>query len=57
MSYIKDSGCFQENIKTLECIPDDAILVTGDVVGLYSKKIFEKDINYQLDQDDRIYVK
>ena len=57
MSYIKDSGPFQENIKTLECIPDDAILVTGDVVGLYSKKIFEKDINYQLDQDDRIYVK
>ena len=60
MSYIKDSRRFQENIKTLECIPDDAILAIGDVVGLYSNiphqvglialkegfgQTFEKDIN------------
>ena len=34
-SYIKDSGHFLEKIKTLGCIPDNAILVTADVVGLY----------------------
>ena len=34
-SYIKDSGHFLGKIKTLGCIPDNAILVTADVVGLY----------------------
>ena len=34
-SYIKDSGHFLEKIKTLRCIPDNALLVTADVVGLY----------------------
>ena len=34
-SYIKDCGHFLEKIKTLGCIPDNAILVTADVVGLY----------------------
>ena len=36
-SYIKDSGHFLEKIKTLGCIPDNAILVTADVVGLYPR--------------------
>ena len=35
-SYIKDSGDFIEKIKSISTIPDDAILVTADVVGLYS---------------------
>ena len=32
---IKDSEHFLEKIKTLRCIPDNALLVTADVVGLY----------------------
>ena len=35
-SYIKDSGDFLEKLKTLGNIPSNAILVTADVVGLYS---------------------
>ena len=34
-SYIKGSGHFLEKIKTLRCIPDNPLLVTADVVGLY----------------------
>ena len=34
-SYIKDSEHFLEKIKTLGCIPDNALPVTADVVGLY----------------------
>ena len=34
-SYIKVSGHFLAKIKILGCIPDNTILVTADVVGLY----------------------
>ena len=34
-SYIKDSGDFINKIKSLQNIPEGAILVTADVVGLY----------------------
>ena len=34
-SYIKDSGDFIEKIKRIGNIPDDAVSVTADVVGLY----------------------
>ena len=34
-SYIKDSGDFINKTKNLRTIPDNAILVTADVVGLY----------------------
>ena len=34
-SYIKDSGHFLEKIKTIRCIPDSALLVTTDAVGLF----------------------
>ena len=34
-SYIKDSGDFINKTKNLSTIPDNAILVTADVVGLY----------------------
>ena len=35
-SYIKDSGDFIKKIKNISTIPKDSILVTADVVGLYS---------------------
>ena len=34
-SYIKDSGDFIKKINYLVSIPKNAILLTGDVVGLY----------------------
>ena len=34
-SYIKESGDFIEKIKRICNIPEDAILVTADLVGLY----------------------
>ena len=34
-SYIKDSGDFIKKINNLDSIPENAILVTADVVGLY----------------------
>ena len=35
-SYVKDTGDFLEKIKNLGTIPEDAFLVTADIVGLYS---------------------
>ena len=34
-SYIRDSGHFLEKIKNISTLPENAILVTADVVGLY----------------------
>ena len=34
-SYIRDSGHFLEKIKSIRTLPENAILVTVDVVGLY----------------------
>ena len=34
-SYIKGSGDFIKKINNLDLIPENAILVTADVVGLY----------------------
>ena len=34
-SYIKDTGDFLNKIKNINAIPENAILVTGDVVGFY----------------------
>ena len=34
-SHIKDSGEFLKKIKNLDSFPENAILVTADVVGLY----------------------
>ena len=34
-SYIKDSGDFLKEIKNLGSLPENVILVTADVVGLY----------------------
>ena len=48
--YVKDTGEFLEKIKSLGRIPEDAFLVTADVVGVYPsiphvvglKAIYEK---------------
>ena len=34
-SYIKDSGDFIKKLKNIDHIPQDAIMVTTDIVGLY----------------------
>ena len=34
-SYIKDSGDFIKKLKNIDHIPQDAIMVTADAVGLY----------------------
>ena len=34
-SYLKDSGDFVKKMKNISSIPEDTILVTADVVGLY----------------------
>ena len=36
-SYLKDTGDFLEKIKNLGRIPEDAFLVTTDVLGLYPR--------------------
>ena len=35
MSYIKDSNDFMHKLRDLKDIPNDALLLTADVVGLY----------------------
>ena len=50
-SYIKDSGDFIRKIKDIYYIPSNAILVTGDVVGLYTaRKSFPLRISSKCDQ-------
>ena len=44
-SYIKESGDFINKIKNLQNIPEDAILVTADVVGLYPSIPHEAGLN------------
>ena len=44
-SYIKDSGDFINKIRTIENIPEGAILVTADVVGLYPSIPHEAGLN------------
>ena len=34
-SYLTDSGNFLNKTKNLSCLPDSAILVATDIVGLY----------------------
>ena len=34
-SYIRDSGYFIEKIENISTLPENAVLVTADVVGLY----------------------
>ena len=41
MSYIKDSNDFMHKIRDLQDIPNDLLLVTADVAGLYSSILHE----------------
>ena len=34
-SYVKDSGHFIKKLKNIDHIPQDAIMVTDDIIGLY----------------------
>ena len=40
-SYIKDSGDFINTVKKLQNIPDGAILLSTDVLGLYPSIAYE----------------
>ena len=64
-SYIRDSNHFLEKIKNISSIPDDAMLVTADVVGLYPsiphsaglnslKRALEKRVNKQIPTSDLV---
>ena len=46
--YIKDSGDCINEIKKLQNIPDGAILVTADVVGLALSQYSTKSLAYEL---------
>ena len=46
--YIKDSGDFINKTKKLQNIPDGAILVTADVVGLALSQYSTKRLAYEL---------
>ena len=43
-SYIKDVGDFLKKIKNLDFLPENAVLVIADVVGLYSSIPHEADL-------------
>ena len=64
-SYIRDSSHFLEKIKSIRSIPDNAMLVTADVVGLYPsiphssglnslRKALEKRLNKQIPTNDLV---
>ena len=63
--YIRDSSHFLEKIKSIRSIPDNAMLVTADVVGLYPsiphspglnslRKALEKRLNKQIPTNDLV---
>ena len=62
-SYIKDSGDFIKKLKNIDQIPQDAIIVTADIVGLYPsiphdaglealRKVLENRENKEISTDD-----
>ena len=58
-SYVKDSGDFIEKIKRISNIPEDAISVTADVVGLYPSILHELGLRASketLDKRDYIQI-
>ena len=58
-SYIKDSGDFIEKIKRIYNIPDDAVLVTADVVKLYQSISYElglKPLKEALEKRDSLHI-
>ena len=58
-SYIRDSGDFFQKVKNLKNVPDSAILVTVDVVGLYLSKPHESGLEVlkkRLEEREKISV-
>ena len=52
LSYIRDSQHFLEKIKTIGSVPENAILVTVDVVGLYPQQAGLKTLKEALEIRD-----
>ena len=63
--YIRDSSHFPERIKNIHSVPDNAMLVTADVVGLHPsiphsaglnslKKALENRVNKQIPTSDLV---
>ena len=64
-SYIRDSSHFLEKIKSIRSIPNNALLVTADVVGFYPsvphssglnslRKALQKRLNKQIPTNDLV---
>ena len=57
MSYIKDTNDFLSKLKNLKKVPDNAILVTADVVGLYPSIPHNEGLEVLKKQLDNFYEK
>ena len=44
-SYIRDSGYFIEKTENISTLPENAVLVTADVVGLYPSTPHQADLS------------
>ena len=56
-SYIKDANDFLTRLKNLKKVPDNAILVTADVVGLYPSIPHNEGLEVLKKQLDNFYEK
>ena len=56
-SYIKDTNDFLSKLKNLKKVPDNAILVTADVVGLYPSIPHNEGLEVLKKQLDNFYEK
>ena len=56
-SYIKDTNDFLPKLKNLKKVPDNAILVTADVVGLYPSIPHNEGLEVLKKQLDNFYEK
>ena len=45
-SYVKDTGDFLEKIRSLGRIPEDAFLITADVLGFYPSIPHDQDLKH-----------
>ena len=57
ISYIKDTNDFLSKLKNLKKVPDNAILVTADVVGLYPSIPHNEGLEVLKKQLDNFYEK
>ena len=57
MSYIKDTNEFLLKLKNLRKVPDNAILITADVVGLYPNTPHNEGLEVLKKRIDNFYEK